>query len=125
MSNAAPSQLSALQAKMARSLIPSEPVMATVTEPAPVASIPVPVPAPRESKPAKREEQPEGTIARTFKVDPGKATVAVTVRLPRDLHAELRILTLQMQIEDASRAQSMNDLILEAVKERLKKLRAA
>ena len=123
MSNAAPSQPSALQMKLARSLVPTEPVMTSVPEPTPV--VPAPTPAPRETKGTKKEEVPEGTIARTFKVDPGKATVAVTVRLPRDLHAELRILTLQMQIEDASKAQSMNDLILEAVKERLRKLRAA
>lgn len=124
MSNAATSpQPSALQAKLARSLIPTEPVTASVAEP--VHAIAAPAPVVREVKAARREEVSEGTIARTFKVDPGKATVAVTVRLPRDLHAELRILTLQMQIEDASKAQSMNDLILEAVKDRLKKLRAA
>lgn len=125
MSNETTPPPSAFQAKMARALMP-ESNTATATAAAPVAVAPAPAPTPivREVKQPRREEG-EGIITRSFKVDPGKATVAVTMRIPRELHAELRILTVQMKVADSSTAFTMNDFVVEAVREKLRKLRAA
>lgn len=130
---------SAFALKMARGLSVAQPAEAPDedgrTEQVQPAAAVVVVPKAQKAAPAPAAdaapmfaEADGGKLSATqsFKIDPGKAKVALTSRVPKSLHGRLKIalLALQLNASDGRRV-TIDDFVEEAIEEKLKRTKVA